>query len=183
MHTFLDSSIDCLIGKLPLVLEPAWGIYSLKGSDSHNEIIKKCRWYFYKPSIHVINPSLINNEVLVRGLYIISIEDDLTEVDVCDEWLHAEGGIPPIVAFVDYPSGDVELNGVVSATWVKGTTDPETSDEEDYVVRAEWQLELGVGHSLSLLGVVDVILIVGLIALHLGYVDLDKSMNTMFPAV
>lgn len=73
-----------MIGELPLVLKPALAIHSFEGGDRHDEIIKKGGGYFYEAAVHVIRPSLIDDEVFVGGLHVVSIEDDLAEVDVCD---------------------------------------------------------------------------------------------------
>lgn len=76
-----------MISELPLILKPALAIDSLKGGDSHNEIIKKSRGDFNEAAILIIGPSLIYDEVFVGSLHIVCVEDDLTEVYVGDEYL------------------------------------------------------------------------------------------------
>lgn len=118
---------------------------------------------------------------MIWSLYVVGVEDDLAEVDICDENLHAKCGVPPVEALIDYSSVDVEFDGVFGAAWGEGSTDPETGDEEDDVVGVERLLKLGVGQSCSLLGIIDVVLIVSEIALLCGDVDLNRARITMSP--
>ena len=108
----MDSTIHGLIGKLPLVLEPAFAINAFKGGDSHDEVIKECGWNFDESTIHVIDPSLIYDKVSFGCQDIVSVEDDLAEVDIRDEALHSECDVPPIEAFVDDSCVYVELNRI-----------------------------------------------------------------------
>lgn len=110
---------------------------------------------------------------MVRGLYIIRIEDNLAEVDVRDLCLHAEGCVPPVEAFVDDSTVDIKFYGVFGASWAKGSPDPETGNEEDDVVGAERLLEFVVSQARGLFGIIDVVLIVRKSVPPYGDIDLD----------
>ena len=70
-----------------------------------------------------------NNEVFVRGLHIIGVEDDLTVVDVGDLHHLVSGDVPTVVGVIYDLGVDVKVDIVA-----RSPLDPETGHENDDVV-------------------------------------------------
>jgi hypothetical protein len=82
LHAEGHSPINSRVSELPLILETAMPIHSLESSDPHYEIIDKSLRNFNEASIHIIDPCLIDDEILFGTLNIISVEDNLAEVSI-----------------------------------------------------------------------------------------------------
>ena len=105
-----QGTIDRLVGELPLVLVSAPALDSLKRGDAHDEIVDKLDGDGEEASVDVSVPLGIDYEILVGGLNVVGVEDDLTEVDVGDFDIVVEGDVPLVVAAADDLGVDVELH-------------------------------------------------------------------------
>lgn len=85
-----DSSIDCLVGDLPWVLEPARGVTSFEGGDSHDETVNEDRGNRDEAAVRIVGPGLKGHIALVRRLYVPSIEDYLAEAEDSDNSLGSQ---------------------------------------------------------------------------------------------
>jgi hypothetical protein len=71
-----------------LIFKATISVYCFEGSDPHDEIIDKLVWNFDEATILIVFPLLIDNEIFIRTLHIISIEDNLAEVHIRDQDLY-----------------------------------------------------------------------------------------------
>jgi hypothetical protein len=81
------------VGELPLVLKAAAGVYSLEGSDSHDEIIHKLNRQGFPPSIDIGVPLIVYHLVFVGALNFEGVEYDHAEMHAGDHSLGLEGGV------------------------------------------------------------------------------------------
>ena len=102
--------IDGFICKLPLVLVGAPALNSLEGGDAHDEVIDKLNGDGEEASVDVGVPLGVDYEILVGGLDVVGVEDDLAEVDVGDFDVVVEGDVPLVVGAADDLGVDVELH-------------------------------------------------------------------------
>ena len=72
----------------------------LEGSDAHDEVVDKLNRDRVESSVDVSVPLGIDDEICLRGLNIVGVEDDLTEVDVGDLDIVVEGDVPLVVGLV-----------------------------------------------------------------------------------
>ena len=115
----------------------------------------------------------------IRDRHIVGVEDDLAEVDVGELHLLEEGDVPFVVALVEHLGADVELDHVIL-----GSLDPEAGHEDDDVVAGVGGGEGGELPTIGLLGVVDLVVVVGEGGGGLDAdVDLSYSNATISPLV
>ena len=82
----------------------------LEGSDAHDEVVDKLNRDRVESSVDVSVPLGVDDEICLRGLNIVGVEDDLTEVDVGDLDIVVEGYVPLVVGLVYDLGVNVELH-------------------------------------------------------------------------
>ena len=65
-----------------MVFKPTICVYGLEGSDSHDEIIDKLIRDFDEATVHIIDPSHIDNEVVIGTLHIVGIKYNLAKMNI-----------------------------------------------------------------------------------------------------
>ena len=170
--------IDSLIGELPAVLEATVAWYSLKSSDTHDKVIDKFDGYFEKASVEVGEPFAENNKILLWGLHIIGIENDLTEMNVGDQQVLVKGYVPLIMGYVENSRSYVELHWIASCG-----SDPKTSHEDNDVVATQRICKLSKLLPCCLRGIVDFVDVVRQTHAFTWYIHLNRITTTIFPAV
>ena len=83
---------------------------SLEGGDAHDEVIDKLDGDGEEASVDVGVPLGVDDEILVGGLHVVGVEDDLAEVDVGDLDVVVEGYVPLVMSVVKDLGVDVELH-------------------------------------------------------------------------
>lgn len=162
----------------PLIFKPTRAAYSLESGDSHDKVIDKLLRNGVEPSVHVVVPQLIDDEVALRRLNVLRVEDYLTEVHVGHHHVLLEGGVPHVAAIVEHLRGDVELDRLT-----RGCPYPQTRHEEYYFVGSEGLREPSEGSSICLLCVVDILGVVFEGSAVRANVDLSGEVGTMFVPV
>lgn len=100
-----------IIDELPLILETTLSIIHLKRFNTHDEVINKFLGNWFESSISIIDPLVVEDLIFVGALYIIDIEYNLTEVDICYHYIPEESSIEHVGICADDFNVDIKLNG------------------------------------------------------------------------